>query len=249
MNILRISLLVILALGFCSISASGHLLEEKDKQAEAEKATQDARQPEAEKDPARKVTKSEMQARMRRAGVSTKVWLDVLRYQSLPKNQKDRITGIIRAYQEVIWKWNQTSGKTLSELQAKMKKFRAEKKDIPADLRAQVMKLRGMQPRPWDMQEKVWNQMTEAQQKVFREELDASKVNGFVVPRVPKGRKSREADSVEERSVPASKDPVKEADQKPAASGEQKPADQKKTEDGKKADAKPRPYKPWSFIG
>ena len=72
MNILRISLLVILALGFCSISASGHLLEEKDKQAEAEKATQDARQPEAEKDPAKKVTKSEMQARMRR---EIAVWL------------------------------------------------------------------------------------------------------------------------------------------------------------------------------
>lgn len=252
MNILRISLLVILPLGICSISASGHLLEENDKQAETEKPTQDASQPEAKKDVPRKITKSEMQARMRRAGVSTQVWLDVLKFQDVTEIQKGQITKMVRAYQERFWKWNQTDGKKLSGLQAEMKKFREDKKDVPEDIRAQVMKLRNERPRAWDMQEKVWNEMTEAQQKAFRERLDAAKVNGFVAPQIPKGRKSRETDSVEERSLPASKDAVKEPkkapEKTPDTSGEKKPAVPKKAEDGKKTDGKAKGYKPWSFF-
>lgn len=247
MSILRISLLLILTLAVCSISASGPLLEEKDDQEKAPKADQDAVQPEAKNDLPQKVTKAEMEARMRRAGVSTLVWLDVLKRQPLTRNQKDQITTIVQAYQEENWKWDQTFGKKLSGLQKEMRMLRAEKKDIPADLRDQVNKLRKERPRPWDMQEKVWNQMTYAQQKEFREDLDVSKTNGFMAPRVPKGRKTKASDAEEEKSLPVSKEELNAPEKKSEADDAKKPAPKKKAEDGEKSDGKKKGYKPWTF--
>lgn len=204
-------------------------------QAEEEKATGETRKPALEESRDGKPTRSQLEARARRAGVATFVWLDVLRRENLTVEQKERITPLVRAWFKSVDAWEAGNGKVLAEATREARKLRAESTELPATLRTRISELRKLRPTPWAMQEKVWNLLSESQQQAFRFNLDEAKRYGFVSPYGP----------AQDQSPKTSKRPARKATPKPKDEKSTTAAPSPAPKDGK---AKAPGRKPWSFI-
>ncbi len=95
-------------------------------------------------------------------------WFGLLRTLDLDEDQVPEVRRLVQSFQKAARAHQQANGQRLRELQGQVREARGAGRDVPAEVRRELGKLRSLAPRPAVYQAKIWSLLTETQQETMR---------------------------------------------------------------------------------
>jgi len=95
-------------------------------------------------------------------------WFGLLRTLDLDEDQVPEVRRLVQSYQKAARAHQQANGPRLRELQGQVREARGAGRDVPAEVRRELGKLRSLAPKPAAYQAKIWSLLTETQQETMR---------------------------------------------------------------------------------
>ena len=92
----------------------------------------------------------------------------LLRTLGLDEDQVPEVRRLVQSYQKAARAHQQANGPRLRELQGQVREARGAGRDVPAEVRRELGKLRSLAPKPAAYQAKIWKVLTETQQETMR---------------------------------------------------------------------------------
>ena len=106
-----------------------------------------------------------------RINVPARRWFVLLRSLELSLEQESEIRPIIQSLQKAKREHEKDNGKRLRQLQKQVQQARRNNRDVPRDVRQELIKLRAKGPKAETYQKRIWEILTTAQQEQMRKSL------------------------------------------------------------------------------
>jgi hypothetical protein len=103
-----------------------------------------------------------------RISVPPRQWFGLLRTLDLDEDQVPEVRRLVQSFQKAARAHQQANGQRLRELQGQVREARGAGRDVPAEVRRELGKLRSLAPKPAAYQAKIWSVLTETQQETMR---------------------------------------------------------------------------------
>ncbi len=100
--------------------------------------------------------------------VPPRQWFALLRKLDLDKDKALEVRRLVQSFQKAARAHQQANGQRLRELQGQVREARGAGRDVPAEVRRELGKLRSLAPKPAAYQAKIWKVLTETQQETMR---------------------------------------------------------------------------------
>ena len=95
-------------------------------------------------------------------------WFELLRKLDVDEDQVPEVRRLVQSYREAARAHQQANSPRLRELQGQAREARDAGRDVPAEVRRELRKLRSLAPDAATYQAKIWSLLTETQQETMR---------------------------------------------------------------------------------
>ncbi len=106
-----------------------------------------------------------------RISVPSRQWFGLLRTLDVDEDQVPEVRRLVQSFQKAARAHQQANGQRLRELQGQVREARGAGRDVPAEVRRELRKLRSLAPDAATYQAKIWSLLTETQQETMRAAL------------------------------------------------------------------------------
>ena len=95
-------------------------------------------------------------------------WFELLRKLDVDEDQVPEVRRLVQSFQKASRAHQQANGQRLRALQGQAREARDAGRDVPAEVRRELRRLRSLAPKPAAYQAKIWSLLTETQQETMR---------------------------------------------------------------------------------